>query len=353
MPFLLQIAGVLALASLFSTGASHRTEREAWVMGTRLRIVVEAIRPALAAEATETVLREVEAMDRMLSTWDPDSEMARVNNAAPGHPVSLHHSLAHLLAEARAWSQRTHGAFEPAVGALVDAWALRGEGRLPSTEEVAAALAASGPEAIQLREAEGTVLRTAAAAWMDTGAFGKGAALRKAAGHLGAQGVVRAMVDLGGQLWVAADPSHPWFVAVADPLNRNHPTLTLALFNVSVATSGGSERWVEIQGHRFGHILDPRTGVPAPDWGSVTVVSGDPMEADALSTALYVMGPGPGLAWIEREAPHVAALFLEPAPGGVRASWSPAMERWFAPGSFPGPSTSTTTTHTSTEVFLP
>jgi thiamine biosynthesis lipoprotein len=97
-----------------------------------------------------------------------------------------------------------------------------------------------------------------------------------------------------------------------------------------VATSGTSERWAQVDGRRLGHILDPRTGRPAPAWGSVTVVHPDPLVADILSTALYVMGPDEGLRWLD-DHPGIAALFLDVRDETVIPRWTGAMERWLAP----------------------
>ncbi len=95
-----------------------------------------------------------------------------------------------------------------------------------------------------------------------------------------------------------------------------------------MSTSGNSERWVERNGSRIGHILDPRTGRPTASWGSVTVVAEDPLAADVLSTALYVQGPDEGLRWM-RDDPDVGVLFLIDRAGALEARWNPAMERWF------------------------
>jgi thiamine biosynthesis lipoprotein len=234
-----------------------------------------------------------------------------------------------LLLEAEAWARRTELAFDARVGALVDVWDLRGDGAVPSSEELASARAASGPAAISIDASASTVVRHSSSAWIDTGAFGKGAALRSAAALLKERGVSRALLDLGGQLWAKGSADEPWQVWVAHPSRRDEPAVELKVQNISLATSGTSERWVEVGGRRLGHILDPRTGTPAPAWGSVTVVSADPLEADILSTALFVMGPDAGLRWAQG-LPEVGVLFLEDRGDTLEASWNPPMDQWFA-----------------------
>lgn len=285
-------------------------------MGTRFRLVVEAASDAEARGATEAALREVEGMERLLSSWDPSSELSRVNVAPVGRPVGVSSTLEGILSKAIAWSDSTDGAFSPAIGALVDAWGLRAEGRTPSATEVAEALGATGRDALELRA--GRAVRHASRAWIDAGGFGKGAGLAAAAARLEELGVQRALLDLGGQLWAAAPPEAPWTVLVAHPDRRFDPVARLSVAGVSVASSGLSER--------PGHLLDPRTGLRAPDWGSVTVVHADPMIADVLATALYVMGPSQGLRWAREH--HVPALFLDTRSGRLLASWTPALAPW-------------------------
>jgi FAD:protein FMN transferase len=318
VPLFLLLACQVSAAPILvppSGPATGTVVREAWVMGTRLQVRIEAADP-IAGRAAEAALREVERLDTVLSTWHADAEMARANAAPAGRPAPLSAELAGLLAEALAWSRRTDRAFDPAVGALIDAWDLRGPGRTPAAPLLDRARAATGPAGVAV---EGTALvRRSDAAWIDTGGFGKGAALRAALVVLRRAGVTRATLDLGGQLLVLAPEAAPAVVAVAHPTRREQPAARLRLAGVSASTSGLSER--------PGHILDPRTGRPVPAWGSVTVVSDDPLAADALSTALFVMGPDVGLAWAR--AHGIAALFLLDGSPGLRAAWSPAMTRW-------------------------
>ena len=323
---LLAASSVLPLSAGGADGATHLT-REAWAMGTRVRIVVEARGRSEGEAASEAALREIERVERVLSTWDETSELARLNAAPAGRPVEISAELAALLRETEGWAERTARAFDPTLGPLLDAWGVRGAGRLPSDAELTAALAVTGAASFVLEGGRAT--RGSTDAWIDSGAFGKGAALRSVARRPRAHGADRLLVDLGGQLWAAAPPEAPWPVDVAHPRNRARPVARLAVRGVSVATSGASER--------PGHLLDPRSGRPAPDWGSVTVVRADALEADVLSTALYVMGPEEGLAWARTHG--VAALFLEVTPAGLRPTWSEAMDAWLVDSAPDGPPT--------------
>jgi thiamine biosynthesis lipoprotein len=297
-------------------------------MGTTLWVRVEGGLSGGAPRSAEAAVAAVEHVDRILSTWDPSTPLSHVNRAPSGAPTSVPPHVARLLAEAEAWARHTGRSFDPTVGALVDAWDLRGTGRVPSDEEILSALARTGAGTLTVDQALGTVTRCADGAWLDTGAFGKGAALRAAADSLRAHAIRRALLDLGGQLMALAPPGeNAWDVAVAHPSRRHERVATLRLRDVSAATSGNSERGVVLGDARIGHILDPRSGVPVPWWGSVTVVSADPLEADILSTALYVMGPEAGMDWV-RDLPDVGALFLVEADGRIDALYNQAMTMW-------------------------
>ena len=297
-------------------------------MGTELRVRIEGRPHAEAVRAAEVVFEEVSRVERVLSTWDPAAELSWLNRTSVGSPALVSTDLLEFLLEARRWAAATGGAFEPAVGALVDLWDLRGVGRRPSAHALAGALQDVGPDAVEIA-ATGIVVRRRPSAWIDSGAFGKGAALRAAARVLRDLDVDRAVLDFGGQLSVLGPARR---VAVAHPSRRDQPILSLSLSDASAATTSQSERWVEVGGERIGHVLDPRTGRPVPAWGSVTVVSADPLAADALSTALFVMGPVDGLAWAESRH-DVGALFLRDGEGRPHPTWNDAMERWLGSGS--------------------
>lgn len=298
--------------------------RESFVMGTVLRVEVEAPTREEGLAAIERAFGEVRRLDGVLSSWREGSEVGRLNAAAAGEAVTLSPGLWEMLEEARRWTAATDGAFDPGVGALTDAWGLRGEGRVPGEGELAAALARTGIARFDFAAAERTATPGPSAGWIDTGAFGKGAALDAAARALREAGVESALLDFGGQL-LAMGPAETE-VAVAHPSRREEAWGALRLREASVSTTSQSERWVEAAGERIGHVLDPRSGRPVPAWGSVTVVARDALVADVLSTALFVMGPVAGREWASR-LDEVAVLFLEERGGTVVASSNAAFER--------------------------
>lgn len=303
-------------------------ERAAYQMGTLLQVRLGAGTEADGHAAAEAVFEEVARLEQVLSSWRADSEVGRLNGAPPESALAVSAELRGLLVEAGGWVARTEGAFDPAVGALIDTWGLRATGRRPNAAELAEARSASGWARARFDSATGRIARPHASWWLDTGGFGKGAALRAAAAVLRARGVMHATLDFGGQLLQVGAGTADAAIAVADPAARTRAVAWLRVGDGSVATSGASERFVEIDGERLGHIIDARTGRPVPAWGSVTVVAEDAVTADVLSTALFVMGADAALVWAAA-MPAIGVLILRAAPdGGIAAEWNEAMEQW-------------------------
>jgi thiamine biosynthesis lipoprotein len=293
-------------------------------MGTLFRLSVAGAARAAALEASETAVREIARVEALITTWRPGGPLDSVNAAPPGRAVVLDAELSQLLGAVFAWSERTDGAFDPTVLPLVHAWDLRGPGRIPDAAALSRALAATGRGRFQFDGGTGRTMRLSADAGIDEGAWGKGYALDRAVSALRRCGVSEALLDLGGQVAAVGRAT----VAVADPRDRLRPAVTLSVEDESVSTSGNSERGRTVQGRRIGHLLDPRTGQPAPDFGSATAVAPSGLSADVLSTAFFVLGPEKGLELSERlrrEGLKNEAMFLVVADGRVRVVASPGI----------------------------
>jgi thiamine biosynthesis lipoprotein len=300
--------------------------REAYLMGTRARLDVHAPDRALGLATLDAALSALEETEAELSTWRPDSAISTLNRTPPGSAWAASSRQCAMFREVYRWHGATAGAFDPAIGALTRAWDLHGRGRVPGSGELREARRASGLGALGFDPQSCTITRRGGVT-LDTGAFGKGEALDRAAAVLADRSW---MIDLGGQVSVnAPEASRPWRLAIAHPRERERPAVEVELRSGSLSTSGGSERDVTADGQRVGHILDPRTGRPASFAGSVTVWHEHGLAADILSTALYVMGPRTGLEWAEDRG--LAALYLIPEGGGVRRAATSAFTRRFLP----------------------
>ena len=308
-----------------ATATSRAVERTLYLMGTRATLAVRTTDRTEALRQLDRMVRSLERTEVELSTWRTDSILSAINRQPVGEPLQLPPPVCALWGELTAWHRETDGAFDPAIGSLIEAWGLREGGRRPSTADLAAAARLSGMAHVRL-DAACRVTR-AGAVMVDAGAFGKGEALRRLA-RAGAGGAVHWMVDLGGQIAVSVAPdAAAWPIAIGHPARRAEPVLDTTLRSGSLATSGASERSYEVEGKMVAHIIDPRTGRPVHRPESVTVWHADALAADILSTALYVMGPDEGLRYAD--AQRVAALFLTPAGGPGRTAPTPRASRAF------------------------
>ena len=280
-------------------------------MGTRVEVVVEAVDRLVAVAASEAALDAIADTEARLSTWTDESELARLNAAPVGRWSPLSDATRREVGEAMFWSAETRGAFDVAVGALVRAWDLRGTGRIPEPGVLASARRTVGRGGLEIEAGRGR--RLIGGLVVEEGGFGKGAGVRAATAAALAAGARCVRVDLGGQ-WASAGACEPMSLGIAHPEDRNRTVATLEWASGSVATSGHSERRLGAGGVAITHLLDPRTGRPAPDRGSVTVLAADPLAADAVATALAVMGPVDGARWVV-ERPQFDVVFAVPDHG--------------------------------------
>lgn len=316
-------AGLLPPAARPAT-VPERVERRLEAMGTLLGLSVAGPDRAAALESSEAAVREIARVEELITTWRPGGALDRINTAPPGEAVLLDAEVRELLQAVFAWAQRTQGAFDPTVLPLVRAWDLRGRGRVPGAAALSRALAATGRDRFALDAATGRIRRLSPDAGIDEGAWGKGYALDRAVSALKRACVREALLDLGGQFSAVG----PAAVAVADPRDRGRAAVRFSIEDESVSTSGNSERGLTVEGRRIGHLLDPRAGRPAPDFGSATAVAPSGLAADVLSTAFFVLGPERGLRLSEklrRQGFRNEALFLVVSDGGWKAVASPGL----------------------------
>lgn len=310
---LLIISGLILLAN--DDQKSVHVERHLNLMGTTLMISVEAGDRTIALSASEKALDALQKAERRLSTWTKDSELARLNKAAVGQPVNISFELATELAHARHWWEETGGAFDPGIGALSAIWGLRDGGSKPSKEAIRQAVSFPRFEALHIAGQVATRLHPFMN--IDEGGFGKGAGLDEAIRVLSGTEAMGAVLNLGGQVAVYGSGG-PYKLALAHPSDRRQPVLGLTIDHGALATTGNSERSLKIEGTRYGHILDPRSGMLVPDFGSLTVWAKNALTADCLSTGLYVLGPDLALDWATRQN-DIEILVLETTNEGLRA----------------------------------
>jgi thiamine biosynthesis lipoprotein len=291
-------------------------------MGTTVRVVLYSREEPAARGAADAALARIAELDRTLSDYRAESELSRVTRGRVGQPIPVGRDMLAVLQSAQDLAVRSGGAFDITVGPLSKLWRrARRQVELPAAEELAAARALTGYRLLSVDARARTVTVAKAGMALDPGGIAKGYAADAALEVLRQSGHARALVAVGGD--VAAGDAPPdkggWEVAIAglDP-GGVAPSSPLTVANAGVSTSGDAEQWVEIDGRRYSHIVNPLTGLGITGRRTVTVVARDAMTSDMLATALSVMDLAPGLALAD-STPGAAAQVGVAGDSGV--SW--------------------------------
>ncbi|MCP3964499.1 MAG: FAD:protein FMN transferase, partial [bacterium] len=258
---------------------------------------------ARAQLALDRAYLEIDRIEAMISSWRPTSVTSEINRQAGVRAVPVPAELFNLVRRSLKLSELTGGAFDITFAGLGGLWDFKADNpRLPEPAAIRQALEHVGYRKIVLDSAERTIFLNDSGARIGFGAIGKGYAANRAVFVLKENGIESGVVSAGGDLvaFGRKEDGGLWDVGIAHPLHRDHVFARLPLSEQAVVTSGDYESFVTIDGKRYTHILDPRTGVPVDHLRSVTVVCPDGELADALATAVFVMGPVDGLRLINQ-----------------------------------------------------
>jgi len=285
----------LALASAGSSSVSNRDRIFAFsydnVLGTSLDLKVAAASPTEAHKAETAVLNEISREAKILSSWDADSEFSRWARTH-GQAVPVSSELFEVLGMYDQWRARTNGALDASAESVIRVWqAAAKANRLPAQDELAAAIAKTREKQWTLDAANHTATHTGDAALV-LASFTKSYIIDHAANAAMRTGVHAVVVNIGGDLAVRGTLAEP--VDIADPRapeENADPISRIMVHDLAVATSGDYRRGVEIGGKHYSHIVDPRTGMPADNIISSTVVAPNPADAGALATAFSILTP--------------------------------------------------------------
>lgn len=287
-------------------------------MGTPLEMTIDAPTPEKAAEVFEAIEKEMRRLEDMMSEWRPGSKISEVNGRAGASPVEVGQELFSVISAAMKVSEITGGAFDITWAAMRGLWDFRpGHELLPGEAEVAARVGLVDYRQVFLDPERRTVQLGKKGMAIGLGGIAKGYAVDRAMETAAGAGITNAIIRAGGDMRVQGRPSGKggWEVGIQDPREEGAMLGRLTLTDISISTSGDYERSFVKDGVRYHHIMDPRTGWPAKGARSVTVIGPDTMTTDALSTAIFVLGPDEGLALAERLF-GVEAVVVD-ASGGV------------------------------------
>jgi FAD:protein FMN transferase len=282
-------------------------------MGTLITIRLYASGAVAAKAAAKEAFQRIDALEDIMSDYQADSELLRLCEQPWGTPVPVSKDLFDVLERAQRISRLSNGAFDVTVGPYVRLWRFARKRKvLPSPAEIAAARAAVGWQKVRLDPRARAVTLLAPNMRLDLGSIGKGYAADQALRIFKDRGIDRALVAASGDIAIGNPPpgQRGWKVAIASFGGAtNQPPQTLLLHNAGISTSGDTEQFIEINGVRYSHIVDPATGLGLTQRIQVTVVGPDATTTDSLDTTVSLLGVQRGLALID-SWPRTAALIV-------------------------------------------
>ena len=274
-------------------------------MGTRMQILVYTSDTAGAKAAIDACFTELTRLEQALSEWIPTSDVSRVNQAAGRTSAKVGPDALAVITAGKQAAELTQGAFAMTWLALSPLWQIPPQKgtppRVPTKPEVDRLLPLVGDKTITIDANAGTVQLPTRGMAIGIGAIGKGYAMDRVADLLASKGFTNVLVSAGGDVVArGAKGDKPWSVGLQDPRGPGYYAV-LPLKDQAISTAGDYERYFELEGVRYHHIIDPRTGFPARGTRSVTVISDRGMLTDALDTGLFVLGPEEAMKLVEAD----------------------------------------------------
>lgn len=278
----------------------HKTVK---LMGSRFDITVVAEDQREADSFLEMAISEISRIEKLISSWDPDSQTSAINREAGVREVQVDRELFDLIERALKISKLTDGAFDISYASMDKIWKFDGSMiEKPSEEAIKRSVEKIGYKNILLNREKSTVFLTKEGMKMGFGAIGKGYAADKTKALLMKNGVKAGIINASGDMntWGKQPDGKSWMVAITNPLNKEKAFSWLPIDNSAIVTSGNYEKFVRFDKLRYSHIIDPRTGYPTTGIISASVLSPSAEIADALATAVFVMGVEVGLDFINQ-----------------------------------------------------
>jgi len=301
--------------------------------GTQYHVTVTQSSDALGEKRVRGAMRSVvDTVDRQMSGWRDDSELSQFNVAPAGQWIEVSPALARLVRKALEIGHDTGGAFDITMQPVLAVWGF-GPGvarptRVPKREEITEAREKSGLGLVEVRTDPPALRKKKSGVELDLAGIAQGYTVDRMAQRLDDMGADHYLVELGGELYARGSKAEdePWRIGVEKPAAGTRVVdRVIGIIDVGMTTSGDYRDFFEIDGRRYSHTIDPRTGRPvAHDLRAVTVIADDAMRADALATALLVMGPDQGMEYAN--AHELAALFVQGEAGAYTRSSSKAFQ---------------------------
>jgi thiamine biosynthesis lipoprotein len=284
------------------------------LMGNRFELTVVSPDETAAQQSLNKAIAEIKRIEKLLTTFSDDSQTAAINAAAGLHPVKVDHEVYDLIERANRISAITQGAFDLSYGSLDKRfWNFdRTMTALPDKETAKKAVRLINYRNIILNEKDTTVFLNEKGMRIGFGGIGKGYAAEQAKKVLQQEGMQSGVVNAAGDLtaWGFQKDGRPWTIGIAAPDGTQHPFSSLQITDKAVATSGNYEKFVWIDGKKYSHTINPKTGFPVSGIKSVTIICPNAEIADALATPVMVMGVHVGLDLIN-QLRDVACIIID------------------------------------------
>jgi len=310
----------------------QRRQFEQVEMGMPFKVLLYSADPQAANRAAAAAFARIHELNGVMSDYDSGSELSRLSaTAGSGKATPVSADLWNVLSRAQKLADQSDGAFDVTVGPLIKLWRrARRAKEMPSPERLAEAKVSVGHDSLRLDPEARTAELLKPGMRLDLGGIAVGFALDEALKVLAEHGITQVLIDGSGDIVVGdPPPGEPgWRIGVAPSEGKNSvASRYLSLKNCALTTSGDDVQFVEFDGKRYSHILDPRTGLGVTDHSSVTIVAPDCITADSLATATSVLGPKRGMALLEHY-PGTTALILRRNGSQVETTQSPGFEKY-------------------------
>ncbi len=272
-------------------------------MGSRFDITVVSVDEDLGYINIQEAIGEIRRIEKMISSWDASSETTLINRNAGIKPVKVSLELFKLIERSKQISEITDGAFDISYSSMDKIWKFDGSmTTMPTNQEIRESVSKVGHKNIVLNSVDNTVFLKYKGMKISFGAIGKGYAADKAKELLVSKQVPAGIINASGDLttWGTKASGEKWLIGIANPLSKDKIFSWLPILESSVATSGNYEKFVTINGKKYTHIIDPRTGYPSAGINSVSVFAKSAELCDALATAIFIMGKNAGLSLVNQ-----------------------------------------------------
>jgi len=298
-------AALIAFFILFQANSEAQQvyKRTLKLMGSRFDITVVANNEAEGNSYIDMAVAEISRIEKLISDWDPNSQVSEITRQAGIKPVKVDKEVFDLIDRSIKISELTSGAFDISYASMDKIWKFDGSmTKKPTEEEIKRSVEKIGYKKIILNEQDTSVFLKEAGMKIGFGAIGKGYAADKAKALLIQKGAQAGIINASGDMntWGKQPNGESWMVAITNPLNKEKAFSWLPIDNSAIVTSGNYEKFVVFDNIRYAHIIDPRTGYPAQGIVSASVLCSSAELADALATAVTVMGVEVGLDFINQ-----------------------------------------------------